>query len=142
VRGSGDPDGRCRIQLVEDSEELVDPLADNVSQVLGKTLPVFWGWYLSWRQGRERFADLSDRQAYTLRGPDHRHPAKHVGKETALVPGSALAGQEPVIVIPAHCRRRDVHSLGYLADGQPALVPVVFFDTATVAGSALDFNLS
>ena len=41
----------CRAQLVEYGEELVDPLAGNVSQVLGKTLPVFGGWYLSWRQG-------------------------------------------------------------------------------------------
>jgi hypothetical protein len=34
VRGSGDPDGLCRAQLVEYGEKLVDPLAGNVSQVL------------------------------------------------------------------------------------------------------------
>jgi hypothetical protein len=113
-----------------------------VPHVSGKTLPVFRGWRLPRRQGRERFADLFDRQPYALRSPDHRHPAKHVGEEAALIPGSALAGQEPVIVIPAHCRRRDIHSLGYLADGQPAHVPVIFFNTATVAGGGLDFNLS
>lgn len=45
------PDGLCRAQLVEYDEELVDPLAGNVSQVHGKTFPVFGGWYLSWRQG-------------------------------------------------------------------------------------------
>lgn len=131
-----------RGQLVEYGEEFVDPLAGNVSQVLGKSLPVFRGWHLSWRQGRERFADLFDRQPYALRSLDHRDPAKHVGEETALIPGSALAGQEPAIVIPAHCRRRDIHSLGYLTDGQPAHVPVVALHTATVASSALDFNLS
>jgi hypothetical protein len=129
-------------QLVEYGEQLVDPLTDHVSQVLGQTIPVFWGRYLARRQGRERFADLPDRQAHTLLSPDHRHPAEHVGKEAALIPGRALAGQESVIVIPPHCRRRDVHPLGHLADRQPACVPVVPFDTATVAGSALDFNLS
>jgi hypothetical protein len=51
VRRSGGPDGRCRAQFVEDGEEFVDPLADNVSQMPGKTLPVFGVWYLSWRQG-------------------------------------------------------------------------------------------
>ena len=136
------PDGLCRAQLVEYGEELVDPLAGNVSQVLCKTLPVFRGWYLSWRQSRERFADLLDRQPYALRSPDHRHPAQHVGEETALIPRSTLAGQEPVIVIPAHCRRRDIHPLGYLTDGQPAHVPVVCLHMETVAASALDFNLS
>jgi hypothetical protein len=63
-------------------------------------------------------------QAYSLRGPDHRHPAQHVGEETSLIPGRALAGQQPVIVVPAHCRRRDAHPLGYLADDQPAHVAV------------------
>lgn len=101
---------RCRSQLVEDGEELVDPPAGSVPQVPGETLPVFRAWRLPWGQEGERFPDLLDRQPHTLRSPDH------------------------------HCRRRDVHPPGYLADGQPAYMPVVFLHAGTVASGALDFN--
>ena len=45
-----------------------------------------------------------------------------------------------MIVIPAHCRRRDVHPLGYLADGQPVDAPACRLDLRPDPACALDFN--
>jgi hypothetical protein len=66
VQGSGGLDDLCRTQLVEYGGEFVNPLAGNASQVLCKTLPVFRGWYLSWRQSRE----CMERQRRTIGRPD------------------------------------------------------------------------
>lgn len=76
-------------------------------------------------EGRERFADLIERQPDPLRGADHGDPAQDVGDEAALVVGAALAGKQALVGVPAHGRGGDPHAVGDLPDGQIGDVPLI-----------------
>lgn len=103
-------------EVGEDREQLVDTLGHYRPQVGGEAFPVVGGWRLAWWQHRESLADLGDGQADPLGGTDHGYPAAHVGEKSPVVAGSALAGQQPVVVVPAHRRTGDSHALGDLTD--------------------------
>jgi len=50
--------------------------------------------------------------------------AQDVGEEAPLVTGDPLTRQQSLVGVPAHRRRRDLHAVGDLADGEPVDVPV------------------
>ncbi len=126
-------------ELGQDQGQLLDALGRDGAQVSCEAFPVLGAGSLARWQGGKGVGYLRDGQPNPLRGTDHRHPAAHVGEEAPVSGRSAFAGQEPVIVVPAHRRAGDTHTIGDLTDAEPRLVPVVHL--RIVATRSLDFDL-
>jgi hypothetical protein len=121
---------RLRAKFKKNREELVNSPANHLAEVSGQALPVLFARDLPGWEGGQSLADLVYRQAYTLSGPDHGNATKHIGEESSLVAGRALARQQTVIVVPADRGRRNPHPRRDLADTQPAHMPLVVLDNS------------